>query len=204
MNKKIIIAVISFILAVAAGFGEYVYFQNLNKAPYTAAVALEEIKPNEPLEGKIKYIKISIQAPNTQITGKEYAKVLIHKGSVITDEMVTSEKKNQNLKEAAVKADLINLVGGHVKAGTFVDVGFIPQKDYQDQYPAGIILHHVQVASVFTQDGVEMSAKVFGGTQVSSTPAGAVLLLSEEDIVKLKNYEAHGTIYFVVDSNQNP
>lgn len=203
MNKKIIIAVISFILALAAGFGEYVYLQSLNKAQYTAAVAVQEIKPNESLQGKIKYVKTNISAPNTKITGNEYARVLIPQGSIITEEMVTNERANQNLKKVAVKSDLINAVGGQIKAGTFVDVGFVPQKDYADQYPAGIILHHVQVAGVFNQEGVEVSANVFGGGQTSSPPAGVILLLSEEDIVKLKNYEAHGTIYFIVDSNQN-
>lgn len=203
MNKKIIIAVISFILALAAGFGQYVYLQNLNKAQYTAAVAVQEIKPNESLQGKIKYIKINIPAANIQITGKEYARVLIPKGSIVTTEMITNEKWGQNLKKVAVKSDLTGLAGGQIKAGTFVDVGFIPQKDYADQYPAGVILHHVQVAGVFNQEGVEVSANVFGGAQTSSPPAGVILLLSEEDIVKLKNYEAHGTIYFIVDSNQN-
>lgn len=203
MNKKIIIAVISFILAVMAGFGEYIYLQNLNKAQYTVAVAVQEIKPNEPLQGKIEYIKTNISASNTQITGKEYARILIPKGSIITEEMVTNEKTNQNLKKVAVKSDLINAVGGQIKAGTFVDVGFVPQKDYADQYPPGIILHHVQVAGVFNQEGMEMSTKVFGNMQTTSALAGVILFLNEEDIVKLKNYEAHGTIYFVIDSNQN-
>jgi Flp pilus assembly protein CpaB len=203
MNKKIIIAVISFILAVMAGFGEYMYLQNLNKAQYTVAVAVQEIKPNESLQGKIKYVKTNVSAPNTKITGNEYARVLIPQGSVITEEMVTSEKTNQNLKKVAVKSDLVSAVGGQIKAGTFVDVGFVPQKDYADQYPPGIILHHVQVAGVFNQEGMEMSTKVFGNMQTTSSLAGVILFLNEEDIVKLKDYEAHGTIYFVVDSNQN-
>ena len=203
MNNKIIIAIVSFVLAIMSGFGEYTYIQNLNKAQYVVPVAIQEIKPNESIKGKISYIKTNISASNVKITENENARVLIPQGSIITEEMVTSEKASQNLNEVAVKSDLINAVGGQIRAGNFVDIGFIPQKDYADQYSADVILHHVQVAGVFNQEGSEMSSKVFGNMQTSSSIAGVTLFLSEQDILKLKNYEAHGTIYFILDSNQN-
>ncbi|SNX54131.1 RcpC/CpaB family pilus assembly protein [Thermoanaerobacterium sp. RBIITD] len=194
--KKTYMMFISAVLAILIVGGEYVYLTGQQKT-VNVVVATQDIMPNESLQGKTAIVKAYSTAGNVLNSPKGYAAVKIKKGSLITDEMVKDQSYNSDLKKVSVKVDLTSAVTGYVKQGSYVDIGFEPKQNngQPSSLQPGIILKHVQVLTLLDNNGQEIGHST--NAYANSTPASVVLLMSDDDAVKLKNYESQGSIYFI-------
>lgn len=211
-RRRIILLIVSLILAAGITFFEYTYFSNMVKKEPTirVIVANADISTGSKIDGigagkdipASSYVKDMIKA-DKPVSG--YARVDIPKGSYILQSMVSESKVpviKEGMRRVTIGVNLVSALAGRIKAGDYVDVGFIP-KNEAGKAPegAGIVATNVQVYNIVNNKAVdtdnEKDKKDNQYDKDSIIPAAVTLIVTPEQAVTIKDLESRGSLFLL-------
>ncbi|WP_213974960.1 Flp pilus assembly protein CpaB [Tepidanaerobacter acetatoxydans] len=211
-KKKLILIILSLLLAAGITFAEYTYFSGMAKKEPTVKVVVANA--NIPAGAKIdgmgaeKAIPESIYVKDMISTDKPvsgFAKVDISKGTYILQSMVSGTQVpviRNGMRRVTIGVDLVAALAGRIKAGDFVDVGYIPKKEAEERGgdPSAVIAKSVQIYNIVNKSAADTDKKSDKDNQYDSDsiiPAAVTIIVTPEQAVKIKDMENRGSLFLL-------
>lgn len=211
-RKKVFILTLSLLLAAGITFAEYMYFSNLaKKEPMVkVVVAGSDISAGAKIDGMgaekdipaSMYVKDMIKA-DKPISG--FANVDIPKGSYILRSMISESKVpviKDGMRRVTIGANLVSALAGRIKAGDYVDVGYIPGKETKEGsgQPA-VIAENVQIYNIVNNKAGDTDKPKDNKDNQYDTdsviPAAVTLIVTPEQAVTIKDMESRGSLFLL-------
>jgi len=210
-RKKLFIIVLSLLLAAGITFFEYTYFSNLAKKEPTikVVVAGSDISAGAKIDGMgaeksipaSTYVKDMIRA-DKPVSG--FAKVDISKGSYILQSMVSESQVpviKDGMRRVTIGVSLVSALAGRIKAGDFVDVGYIPKKETEEGgEPPKVIASNVQIYNIVNKNAADTDKPKGEDNQYDSDsiiPAAVTIIVAPEQAVTIKDMESRGSLFLL-------
>ncbi|WP_019907135.1 Flp pilus assembly protein CpaB [Thermoanaerobacter indiensis] len=208
VKKKAILIALSLILAGGLSFFQYQYFKSMAESDkkIQVIVAASDIKAGEKVDTKLgikvipqsAYVK-EMYLANEKVTG--YAKVDIAAGLYVLKSMVSHEEVpvlKEGMRRVTIGVNLTSSLAGKIKSGDMVDIGWVPKDEAKDGVPK-VIAEKVQIYDVVNKSGEDVREvdKSNQYDKESLLPAAVTLIVTPEQAVTIKEYEAKGSLFLV-------
>ena len=211
-KKRIILLIVSLTLAVSITFFEYIYFTNMAEKEQTVQVVVagSNISAGDRIDGmgSVKdipastFVKDMLKA-DQPVSG--YAKVDIFKGTYILSSMIQETNvpiiKN-GMRRVTIGVNLVSALAGRIKSGDFIDIGYIPKKEAEEEsgHPE-IIASDIQVYNIVNNKAEDTdkakSDKENQYDKESIIPAAVTLIVTPEQGVLIKEMESKGSLFLL-------
>ncbi|MDI3519753.1 MAG: pilus assembly protein CpaB [Caldanaerobacter sp.] len=208
VKKKAILIALSLILAGGLSFFQYQYFKGMAESDKKIQViaAVSDIKAGEKINTKlgIKEIPQSAYVKEMYLANEKaigYAKVDISAGSYVLKSMVSHEEVpvlKEDMRRVTIGVNLTSSLAGKIKPGDFVDIGWVPKDEAKDG-ASKIVAEKVQIYDVVNKSGedVRKADKNNQYDKESLIPAAVTLIVTPEQAVAIKEYEAKGSLFLL-------
>lgn len=208
VKKKAILIALSLILAGGLSFFQYQYFKSMAESDKKIQVfaAISDIKAGEKVDTRLgikvipqsAYVK-EMYLANEKVTG--YAKVDISAGSYVLKSMVSQEEVpvlKDGMRRVTIGVNLTSSLAGKIKPGDVVDIGWVPKDEAKDG-ASKVIAEKVQIYDVVNKSGedVRKADKNNQYDKESLIPAAVTLIVTPEQAVAIKEYEAKGSLFLL-------
>ena len=210
-KRKLILIIVSLLLAAGITFAEYTYFSSMaKKEPMVrVVVAGSDISAGAKIDGMgaEKDIPASTYVKDMISTDKPvsgFAKVDIAKGSYILQNMVSESKipvMKDGMRRVTIGVNLVSALAGRIKAGDFVDVGYIPKKETEEEsgLPA-VIAPNVQIYNIVNKNATDTEKPKNKDNQYESDsiiPAAVTIIVTPDQAVAIKDKEIGGSLFLL-------
>ncbi|WP_422445312.1 Flp pilus assembly protein CpaB [Thermoanaerobacterium sp. DL9XJH110] len=211
-RRRIVLLTVSLILAAGITFFEYTYFSSMAKKEQTVRVVVagSNISAGSRIDGmeSVKdipasaYVKDMLRA-DRPVSG--FAKVDISQGSYILRSMISESKVpvvKDGMRRVTIGVNLVSALAGRIKAGDYVDVGYIPGKETKEGsgQPA-VIASGVQIYNIVNKNAADTDRpkgeKDNQYDNDSVIPAAVTLIVTPEQAVTIKDLESRGSLFLM-------
>jgi len=207
LRRKMILIALSLVLAAGLSFLQYQYFKKMTESDKKIEVvaAASDIKAGEKIDSKlgIKVIPQSAYVKDMYLVSEKpagYAKVDIPAGSYILKSLVSQEKVpvlEEGMRRVTINVNLTSSLSGKIRPGDVVDVGWVPKDEGKEA--AKVIAEKVQIYDVVNKSGedIKKADKNNQYDKESLIPAAVTLIVTPEQAVAIKEYEAKGSLFLL-------
>lgn len=210
-RRRIILLIVSLILAAGITFFEYTYFSSMAKKEQTVQVVVagSNIPAGARIDGmgSVKdipasaYVNDMLRA-DRPVSG--FAKVDIFKGSYILRSMIQESKApiiKDGMRRVTIGVNLVSALAGRIKSGDFVDIGYIPKKETEGSGMPSIIASNIQVYNIVNNKAEDTdkskSDKENQYDKESVIPAAVTLIVTPEQGILIKEMENKGSLFLM-------
>jgi len=207
-KKRILLILISLVLAAVLSFLQYQYFHKMTEGDKKIQViaAFSDIKTGEKIDSKlgIKLIPQSAYVKDMYLLSEKpsgYAKVDIAEGSYVMKSMVSKDNVpvlKEGMRRVMISVNLASSLAGKIKPGDWVDVGWVPKSDEKGG-SGSVIASKVEIFDIVNKSGEDIK-KADKNNQYdtdSLLPAAVTLIVTPEQAVAIKEYEAKGSLFLM-------
>lgn len=210
-RKRTVKILLAFILAVGLSFAQYMYFKNQTSPEPTVAVyaALKDISAGGFTDGLLgaKQVPRSVVTGNMLVVGRDeasgYARIDIPAGSYITKEMLSGTRVpviEPGMRRISITVNLSSALGGRLRPGDRVDIGWVPKDSGRDSEEASMIVEGITVYEVINSRAESISQIDSNSNRFEADrliPAVVTLVVTPDQAVKIKDYESRGSLFLL-------